>query len=140
MGEKFILPPLTAFLARSVLAQGRHEEAAAITRTADELAADDDIEAQALLRSVRARILALEGKHGEAERLAREAVQLLRRTDAPVKQGDALMDLAEVLVKAGQIRAAQAVVEESKRLYESKQSTVPHARAEALLAELSPST
>ncbi len=139
MGENYFLPLLTALLARSVLAQGRHEEAAQIAGTASQLAAEDDIEPQALARSVRARVLASEGTLDEAERLAREAVELMRQTDAPVKQGDALMDLAEVLVKSGQIRAAQAVVEECKVLYESKQSTVARARAEALLAELSPS-
>jgi class 3 adenylate cyclase/predicted ATPase len=137
MGEKFFLPPLTALLARSVLAQGRHEEAAEIAGIASELAAEDDIEAQALWRGVRARILASEGKIREAEQLASEGVELLRQTDAPVKQADALLDLAEVLVTDGQIRAAQVVVEESMRLYEGKQSTVAHARAEALLAELS---
>jgi predicted ATPase/class 3 adenylate cyclase len=136
MGEKFFLPLLTALLARSVLAQGRPEEAELIAGTAIELAAEDDIEPQALSRGVRARILASEGKLDEAERLAREAVELMRKTDAPVKQGDALLDLAEVLVKSGQTRAAQAVIEESKSLYESKQSTVARARAEALLAEL----
>jgi ATP/maltotriose-dependent transcriptional regulator MalT len=136
MGEKFFLPLLTALLARSVLAQGRPEEAAEIAGTAINLAAEDDIEPQALSRGVRARILASEGKLDEAERLAREAVELMRKTDAPVKQGDALLDLAEVLVKSGQTRAAQAVIEESKSLYESKQSTVARARAEALLAEL----
>jgi class 3 adenylate cyclase/tetratricopeptide (TPR) repeat protein len=136
MGERFFLPLLTALLARSVLAQGRYEEAAEIAETAVELAAEDDIEVQALWRGVRARILADEGKFGEAEHLAREAVELLGQTDAPVKQGDALMDLAEVLVKGGQMRAAQAVVEESRRLYERKQSTVAHARADTLLAEL----
>ena len=62
----------------------------------------------------------------------------MRKTDAPVKQGDALLDLAEVLVKSGQTRAAQAVIEESKKLYESKQSTVAGARADALLADLEP--
>jgi predicted ATPase/class 3 adenylate cyclase len=136
MGEKFFLPLLTALLARSVLAQGRPEEAAEIAGTAIDLAAEDDIEPQALSRGVRARILASEGKLEEAELLAREAVELMRKTDAPVKQGDALLDLAEVLVKSGQTRAAQAVIEESKKLYESKQSTVAHARADALLAEL----
>jgi predicted ATPase/class 3 adenylate cyclase len=136
LGEKFTLPLLTALLARSVLAQGRNEEAAEIAVKAGELAATDDIEAQALLRGLEARILASEGKLDEAELLAREAVGLLQQTDAVVKQGDALMDLAEVLVTSGQIRAAQAVVEESKRLYEDKQSIVAHARAEALLAQL----
>jgi predicted ATPase/class 3 adenylate cyclase len=140
LGEKFFLPPLTALLARSVLAQGRYVEAAEMAGIASEIAAEDDIEAQALWRGVRARILAAEGDLDEAERLAREAVELMRRTDAPVKQGDALMDLAEVLLKGGQIRAAQAIVEESKRLYERKQSTVPHARANAFLAELEPSS
>jgi class 3 adenylate cyclase/tetratricopeptide (TPR) repeat protein len=136
MGEKFILPPLTALLARSVFAQGRSEEATEIAGMAKELAAEDDLEAQVLWRGVRARILATEGDFEEAERLAQEAVDLMRTSDAPVKQADALMDLAEVLVKSGQTRAAQAVIEESKKLYESKQSTVARAQAEALLAEL----
>jgi predicted ATPase/class 3 adenylate cyclase len=139
MGEKFFLPLLTALLARSVLAQGRQEEAAEIAGAAIELAAEDDVEPQALLRGIQARILASQGKLDEAEHLAREAVELMRSTDAPVKQGDALLDLAEVLVKSGQTRAAQAVIEESKKLYESKQSTVARARADALLAELEPS-
>jgi class 3 adenylate cyclase/tetratricopeptide (TPR) repeat protein len=139
MGERFYLPLLTALLARSMLAQGRFDEASEMAAVASELAAEDDIEAQALWRGVRARILASEGDHGEAERLAREGVELLRRADAPVKQGDALMDLAEVLIKAGQIRAARTVLEESRKLYETKQSQVPHARADALLAELTES-
>jgi tetratricopeptide (TPR) repeat protein len=138
MGEKFTLPPLTALLARSIFAQGRSEEAAEIAGMAKELAADDDLEAQVLWRGVRARVLAGEGNFEEAERLAREAVDLIRTSDAPVKQADALMDLAEVLVKSGQTHAAQEVIEESRRLYESKQSSVARAQAEALLAELEP--
>jgi tetratricopeptide (TPR) repeat protein len=138
MGEKYTLPPLTAHLAQSVFAQGRSQEAAQIAELAKELAAEDDLEAQVLWRGVRARILAGEGNFEEAERLAREAVELVRTSDAPVRQADALMDLAEVLVKSGQTRAAQAVIEESRKLYESKQSTVASAQAEALLAELEP--
>jgi predicted ATPase/class 3 adenylate cyclase len=136
MGEKYYLPPVTALLAKAVYEQGRDADAAELARKADELAAADDIEAQALWRGVRARVLAAQGSHGEAEALAREAVELLRSTDAPVKQADALMDLAEVLVKSGQFRAAQAVVEESGRLYEVKQSTVSEQRAQTLLADL----
>jgi tetratricopeptide (TPR) repeat protein len=138
MGEKFTLPPLTAHLAQSVFAQGRAEEAAEIAEIAKELAAEDDLEAQVLWRGVRAKVLATEGDFEEAERLAREAVELMRTSDAPVKRADALMDLAEVLVKSGQTHAAQEVIEESRRLYESKQSSVARAQAEALLAELEP--
>jgi ATP/maltotriose-dependent transcriptional regulator MalT len=136
MGEKYTLPLLTVLLARSVFAQGRSEEAAEIAGMAKELAAEDDLEAQVLWRGVRARALATDGDFQEAERLAREAVDLIRTSDAPVKQAEALMDLAEVLVKSGQTRAAQAVIEESRKLYESKQSAAASAQAEALLAEL----
>jgi class 3 adenylate cyclase/tetratricopeptide (TPR) repeat protein len=136
MGEKYTLPLLTVLLARSVFAQGRSEEAAQIAGMAKELAAEDDLEAQVLWRGVRARILVTDGNFEEAERLAQEAVDLMRTSDAPVKQADALMDLAEVLVKSGQTRAAQAVIEESKQLYEGKQNTAARAQADALLAEL----
>jgi len=136
MGEKYYLPPVTGLLAKAVYDQGRDADAAELAREANELAGKDDVEAQALWRGVRARVLAARGNHGEAEQLAREAVELLRTTDAPIKQADALMDLAEVLVRSGQFRAAQAIVEESERLYRAKQSTVSEERARALLADL----
>jgi predicted ATPase/class 3 adenylate cyclase len=136
MGEKYFLPPVTGLLAKAVYEQGRADDATELAQKAHELAAAEDVEAQALWRGVRARVLAAQGKHSEAEQLAREAVDLLRATDAPVKQADALMDLAEVLVKSGRFRAAQAVVEESERLYRAKQNTVSEERARAVLADL----
>jgi predicted ATPase/class 3 adenylate cyclase len=136
MGDNYFLPPVTALLAKAVYEQGRGEEAAELAREAQRLASPDDVEAQALWRGVRARFLAAGGDYAEAERLAREAVDLLRSTDAPVKQADALMDLGEVFVKSGQLRAARAVLEESERLYRDKQSTVSEERARAALAQL----
>src|SRR4029450_10497399 len=88
MGEKFFLPLLTALLARSVLAQGRPEEAAEMAGTAINLAAEDDIEPQALSRGVRARILASEGKLDEAERLAREAGERMRTHRPAAHEGE----------------------------------------------------
>jgi ATP/maltotriose-dependent transcriptional regulator MalT len=136
MGEKYYLPPVTGLLAKAVYEQGRDRDATELAQEARELAAAEDVEAQALWRGVRARVLAAQGNHREAEELAREAVELLRATDAPVKQADALMDLAEVLVKSGQFRAARPVVEESERLYRAKQNTVSEERARAVLADL----
>ena len=136
MGEKYFHPMVTGLLAKAVYEQGRDVDATALALEASELAAAEDIEAQALWRGVRARALAAQGNHDEAEHLAREAVDLLRSTDAPVKQADALMDLAEVLVKSGQFRAARAVVEESERLYRAKQNAVSEERARAVLAGL----
>jgi len=136
LGEKYLLPVLTGLLAQSVQAQGRSAEAAEISRIAEELAAEDDVEAQAVWRAVRAKVLAEAGEYKDAERLAREAVELLRETEATVKLADTLLDLAEVLISAGQVRAGQAALEESSRLHEAKGNLVAQSRAQALLDEL----
>jgi hypothetical protein len=47
-----------------------------------------------------------------------------------------LLDLAEVLVTSGQIRAGRAALEEGSRLYEAKGNVIAHARAQALLEQL----
>jgi predicted ATPase/class 3 adenylate cyclase len=136
LGEKYYLPVLTGLLAQSVYAQGRSAEAAEISRIAEGLAAEDDVEAQAMWRAVRAKVLAEEGDHEHAERLAREAVELLRGTEATVKLADTLLDLAEVFITSGQIRAGRAALEEGSRLHEAKGNLIAHSRAQALLDEL----
>jgi hypothetical protein len=47
-------------------------------------------------RGPRAKVLAARGERDEAERLAREAVELAERTDFLNLRGDALANLAEV--------------------------------------------
>jgi predicted ATPase/class 3 adenylate cyclase len=136
LGERYFLPVLTGLLAQSVYAQGRLDEADEISRVAERLAAEDDVEAQAVWRAVRAKVMAEAGEHEDAERLAREAVELLRETEATVKLADSLLDLAEVLVTSGQIRAGRAALEEGSRLYEAKGNVIAHARAQALLEQL----
>ena len=59
-------------------------------RIAEGLAADDDVEAQIVLRTVRARLAACAGRADEARLLAREAVELTGQTDAPVLRADTL--------------------------------------------------
>jgi ATP/maltotriose-dependent transcriptional regulator MalT len=81
--EKYLLPQLTALLAQILYAEGRVDEAEETSRRAEELSAPDDVEAQALWRSVRAKVLARRNRAEDAERLAREAVRLMRTADAP---------------------------------------------------------
>ena len=88
---------------------------------------------QALWRSVRAKVLAGRVHAAEAEELAREAVRLIRTTDAPVMQADALLDLAEVLHRSARPEEARAVAAEAKGLYELKGNTAAAARAASLL-------
>ena len=85
---------------------------------------------------MRAKVLAAEGRADEAERLAARGAELLRQTDSPVKQADALMDLAEVLTAAGKVRAARVIVEECAALYAGKRNVVAAARARSVLDEL----
>src|SRR4051794_12869126 len=96
MGETYLLSTVAAELARAVVLQGRDAEAEALTATAEELAAEDDIASQALWRSVRATVMARRGELRAARRMATEAVELLRRTDAAVTLADALVDLGGV--------------------------------------------
>ena len=138
LGERYLLPPLAAVLAQVVYAQGRADEAEEITRRAEELSDADDVEPQALWRSVRAKVLAGRDLADEAERLAREAVRLMRTTDAPGMQADALLDLAEVLRRSARPDEARAVAAEAKALYEIKGNTAAAARATALLDALVP--
>jgi hypothetical protein len=78
IGEKYLLPHIAALLAQVGHAQGRVDEAEQIGRAAEELAAGDDAELQALWPSVRSKVLAWQERADEAERRAREAVDLIR--------------------------------------------------------------
>jgi class 3 adenylate cyclase/tetratricopeptide (TPR) repeat protein len=139
MGEKYFLSTTVGELARAVYAQDRYAEAEALTRTAEELSAEDDVTSQALWRSVRAKALARRGLGDEAEGLARDAVALLRGTDALVLQADALEDLAEVLVLRG-AGDARGVLEEALGLLEQKDDLVAAERVQESIRTLDPTS
>ena len=130
MGEKYFLSTAAGELARAVYAQGRYAEAEELTRLAEELSAEDDLTSQALWRSVRAKALAWRGLAVQGEALAREAVQLLQGTDAPVLRADALEDLAEVLRLNG-MGDVRACLEEALVLLERKENVVSAERVRA---------
>ncbi len=135
--ERYLLPPIAALLAQVVYEQGRPDEAEQISRTAEGIAAVDDVEAQALWRSVRAKVLAGRDRVEEAERLAREAVRLIQTTDAPGMQADALVDLATVLRRSGRTDETRVVALEARRLYQEKGNAVAAARAGTIIDSLS---
>ena len=68
LGETYYLSTLAPLLARIFREQGRNEEALTVTRKAEALAAEDDVDAQIRWRSVRASILARTGEHEEARK------------------------------------------------------------------------
>ncbi len=129
MGETYFLSTMAAVLARAVRDQGRDEEALELTRTAEARAADDDVDAQVLWRSIRAPILARLGALEEAEALARTALDLARQTDVPVSHADALSELASVLYLAQKLgEATEALSEASASIWRKGTSSPQLAR------------
>jgi predicted ATPase len=135
MGETYFASSIAALLAEALYIQARYDEAEGFTRKSEELAPADDLWTQAVWRSVRAKALARDvGRLPEARRLARDAVDLLNPTDAPLWRADGLRDCAEVLSLAGEHDEARALLTDALALYDQKGASVPAERARAQLA------
>jgi hypothetical protein len=137
MGEKYLLSTVAAELAGVLAEQDRDEEAERYTDVAEELAADDDLTSQALWRWVRAEVLARGGEDAEAQKLAREATDLLGETDSLVAQADALLAQADVVALGGREDEALVHTREALALYEQKGDVVSAAKARTRVARLS---
>jgi hypothetical protein len=135
-GESYFFPTIAALLSRVVRDQQRDDDALTYSRVAERTSATDDIESQALWRSIRAPIVARQGKFAEAEALARSAVELSRRTDALQMQADTLTELASVLAIAGRPAEARTELATAIDIYQAKGDIVSPRRAQALAARL----
>jgi len=136
MGERGYLSTVSAFLAQALYGLERFEEAGESARRSLESASEDDIWSQALSRGTLAKVLAHRGACADAERCAREAVQLVEDTDAIDLHGTALLDLAEVLLRAGHSEEGAARAEEALHLFERKENEVSADRARWLMASV----
>jgi len=125
---------MAAFLARAVLAQGRYDEAERLTQVTDDIASDDDFVTQAMRRGTRARLLARRGD-ADAERLARESVELWLETDCLNMRADALVDLAETLRLLQRAHESMGILGEAIHLYESKGNLASATAVETLLSD-----
>ncbi|MEP6738763.1 MAG: adenylate/guanylate cyclase domain-containing protein [Caldimonas sp.] len=139
-GETYVLSTVAAVLARVLREQGRDDEALALSKTAEEAAAEDDIDAQVQWRSVRAPILARRGAPAEAEALARAAVQLAGGAEVPLLLAEAHTDLAQVLAAGGRSDEARAEYECAAALSARKGDVVSAARARASAEALATGT
>ncbi len=99
------------------------------------MAALDDVDSQALWRSVRASILAHEERFDEAVALAEAAVALVGSTDGVLKQAEARVVLAEVLIAAGRSADAERFAAEAVALYEGKGNEIAANRLRSALGE-----
>ena len=122
IGDVHLRPTVAAYLAAGLAQEGRFADAEEFAHFAESHAWEDDIVVQVMWRVARAQIPAPNGA-AEAERLAREAVELASPTDFLDLQATALLALARVLRKAGSSDAA-SVAAEAQAVYERKGNIV----------------
>ncbi|HEX2240397.1 MAG TPA: adenylate/guanylate cyclase domain-containing protein [Actinomycetota bacterium] len=134
-GEKGLLSSTVAWIAQVVCDQGRYEEAYPWTERGEREAADEDVHAQAYWRLMRARVLASRGDFDEAERLAREGLEILGDTFL-IFQPDAWMTFAEILDQAGKASEAQEALERALHTAQLKGNILLGRRAQEKLHAL----
>ncbi len=136
VGGKGPLANVTALLARTLLLQGRLDEAERAALTCQQTAPEVQLEAQIRGRLIQAVVQARRGQAAEAEQLAREAATRSEHTEQPDTRAQAMYDLAEVLGRAGRWEDAVAAARRARELWEGKGNLVGAQRPGRLLEEL----
>ncbi|KAA0112190.1 AAA family ATPase [Mycolicibacterium sp. P1-5] len=108
-----------ALLARSVLAQGRLDEADKYAAESERIAGHN-LKTAIAWRSVRAEILSAQGQHDRGVTMARDAVAVAAGTDLVLDHADACLALSRVLVSAGDERGAADARHDAEALYAAK--------------------
>lgn len=121
-----------ALLAQACLALDRDAEADELCSESERLAGHA-LKPSIAWRTVRAQLLARNGTHDEAKRVAQEAVAVAERTDLLVDHGDACLALATVLGIAGDSAGARAAAERAAELYEVKGAAALAAKARGIV-------
>ncbi|MFI5506969.1 nuclear transport factor 2 family protein [Mycobacterium sp. NPDC051804] len=109
-----------ALLAKSVLAQGRIDEADGYAAESERLAGRN-LKTAIAWRAVRAEILAAHGRHGEAAAMAREAVSVAASTDLVLDHAEACLAMSRVHAAAGDAPGARSARSEAEMLYAAKE-------------------
>jgi hypothetical protein len=123
-------------LARALYAQQRDDEAWEMIEQSDARTFGRDVAVPVYEQGIRAKLLAKRGGDGEPVRLARGAVGTAASTDFIDLQGDALMDLAEVLRLVDEPQGALDSASSALDLYERKGNLVSAARTRTFLDKL----
>ncbi len=117
----FSRPPLPA-LAEAKYALGRFGEAYELTEEAEAVAAADDLDAQALWRATRAKVLAQRGQFTIALQFVGEAEALIAPTTCAELEAEILVAKAEVSKLVGSWAEAAASLRTALRIYEDRRA------------------
>jgi tetratricopeptide (TPR) repeat protein len=129
MGERAYWSTKACEVAQALYRLGRYEEAESWAGQAAGAGASDDAITQLMSREVLAKVAARQGRFEQARALAAEALAIADGMDAPLSQGDACLDVAEVLWLAGDHSEAIRHAERAASFYRRKGATVPRDRA-----------
>ncbi|MGH2484255.1 MAG: AAA family ATPase [Candidatus Limnocylindria bacterium] len=136
MGERGALSTQAVFLAHALCALKRYDEAVPYLDMSAEMTEPQDLVNQILIPAGRARVLAAAGDSKAAVRMAREAVELVDRTDATDMRALARTALAEAFRAADRPQDEGATLREALALYEFRGLPAHAALARERLAEL----
>lgn len=136
MGELSWYCSRAAALAEALYVQGRYDEAYEWTVRSEEAAGAGDFEAQAAFRAIRAKILARRGSFAEAERMARQAVEIVHQTGELNHEGNRYSDLAAVLRLAGKTTEAVDALRQAIQRWDLKGNVISAGKGRAELATL----
>ena len=133
LGERYFRSTVAAYLAQALWCQDRPGEADRFAAVAEEISEPDDVLSQVTWRGARAKIMADRGEHADAERTARAAVEMVAKTAELSLQGDALVDLADVVRRSGRDEEARAILDEALAIYHRKGDLTSAERARRLV-------
>jgi class 3 adenylate cyclase/tetratricopeptide (TPR) repeat protein len=136
MGERYLLSTMEGVRAQALIALGRHGDAADACARAEAAAAEDDVESQVLVRSVRAELDLHEGRFAEAATAAAEADALLRGAEAPNIVADLAVVRARIAAAGGDRETAGRELARAARLYRDKGNVVAEGRTAEVRAVL----
>jgi len=122
-----------ALLARSVLAQGRIDEADRYAAESERIAGHN-LKTAIAWRAVRAEIHSAQGRHDEAVALARDAVAVAAGTDLVLDHADACFALSRVLAAADDERGAANARHNAESLYAAKDAVITAGRTAETVA------
>jgi DNA-binding SARP family transcriptional activator len=132
-GRGHVFATYAAMLATTLYELGEDDEALEWAAQSAASSPSFDDATQAEWRAARAKVLARAGSTDDAVALAREAVELVDRTDALWMRANTHLDLGRVLASAGHRDEAAQAIEDALRDYQSKEHLVGLARARGLL-------
>jgi tetratricopeptide (TPR) repeat protein len=115
---------------------GEFGDALALSEESERLTDEEDFQSQTLWRGARAKALAALDHGDDAVTFARSAVAAAHHTDWLNLQGDALMDLGDVLLRDDSRDEARGAFEDAEDRYERKGNLISARTAERAMAHV----